>query len=98
MGPILHLYAWEGDTVKRGMLLLAVDSSNVTTHLWAAKSQRSEIYAPLQLDEQNLKTAQANLRLSEIALELARAHYNRAKTQSQGHATSPESNHPEDDT
>ncbi len=91
MGPILHLYAWEGDTVKRGMLLLEVDSSNVTTHLWEAKAQRSEIYAQLKLDEQNLKTAQANLRLSEIALELARENYNRAKTQYEGNAISQES-------
>ena len=90
MGPIIHLYAWEGDTVRTGMLLLELDSSNVTSQLSEAKAQRSEIYAQLKLDEQNLKTAEANLRLSEIALTLAHDNYNRAKTQYEGNAISQE--------
>ena len=90
MAPIVKIYAWEGDSVKSGMLLLELDSSSVKSQMSEALAQRSEIYAQQVLDEQNLKTAEANLRLSEIAVALAQENYLRACKQYEGHAISQE--------
>ncbi|WP_455587853.1 HlyD family secretion protein [Bacteroides sp.] len=78
--PMLTLYVWEGDTVKAGMLLAELDSTNVKAQLQEAMARRDQMTAELKLDRENLKTATANLTLAEIAFNQAEVNYLRAKT------------------
>lgn len=86
MAPMLNLYAWEGDTVKAGTLLAELDSTNIKAQLQEAIARRDQMVADLQLDKENLRTATANLQLSEIAFNQAGLNYERAKTQYSGEA------------
>ncbi len=86
MAPILSIYAWEGDSIKAGMLLVELDSSNIKAQLKESIAQRDEMVANLVLDKQNLKSAKSNLKLAEIAFKLAGENYQRAKIQFEGKA------------
>ena len=86
MAPMTNIYAWEGDTVKAGMLLAELDSSNIAADLQEAIARREQMTADLALQQQNLKTARANLKLAESAYTLAKENYQRAQTQYAGKA------------
>lgn len=86
MAPMVTLYAWEGDTVKAGMLLAELDSSGVTAQLQEAVAEREEMVANLKLDKANLLTSENNLKLAEIAFNQMEINYRRAKTQYSGEA------------
>ena len=86
MAPMLKLYAWEGDTVKAGMVLAELDSANIKAQLLEAIARRDQMVASLKLDKENLHTATANLQLAEIAFQQAELNYQRAKTQYSGEA------------
>lgn len=86
MAPMLTLHAWEGDTVKAGMLLAELDSNNIKAQLQETIAQRDQMVANLKLDKENLHTATANLKLAEIAFDQTELNYQRAKTQYSGEA------------
>lgn len=86
MAPMTQLHAWEGDTVKAGMLLAELDSSNIKAQLEEAVARREELNASLKLDKENLNTANNNLKLAEIAFHQAGLNYQRAQTQFKGGA------------
>lgn len=86
MAPILTLHAWEGDTVKAGMLLAELDSTNVKAQLQEAIARREQMDANLKLDRENLRIVTANLPLAEIAFRQAELNYQRAKVQYDGRA------------
>lgn len=86
MAPMLTLYAWEGDTVKAGMLLAELDSSNIKAQLQEAIARREQMVANLKLDKENLNTTMHNLKLSEIAFNQMELNYRRAQTQYSGEA------------
>lgn len=86
MAPMLTLHAWEGDTVKTGMVLAELDSSNITAQLQEAIAHREQMVADLKLDKENLNTTNYNLSLAEIAFNQAELNYQRAKTQYTGQA------------
>ena len=86
MAPMISLYAWEGDTVKAGMLLAELDSNNVKAQLQETVARRDQMVADLKLSEENLKTVTANLQLAEIAFRQSELNYRRAKTQFEGQA------------
>ena len=86
MAPIRSIYAWEGDSVKAGMLLVELDSSNIDAQLKETIAQRDQMLADLMLDRQNLKSAKSNLKLAEIAFKLAEENYKRAQMQYEGNA------------
>lgn len=90
MAPMVAIHAWEGDTVKQGMLLAELDSSAITASLREAIARREEMAANLRLDRVNLSTSQNNLKLAEIALQQSTLNYQRAKTQYSGQAISEE--------
>lgn len=79
MAPMLSIYAWEGDTVKAGMVLAELDSSNVSAQLREAIARREQIATNLKLDRENLNTAIHNRKLAEIAYRQAEVNYNRDK-------------------
>lgn len=86
MAPMLTLHAWEGDTVKAGMLLAELDSNNIKAQLQETIAQREQMVANLKLEKENLKTATANLKLAEIAFNQTELNFQRAKTQYSGEA------------
>lgn len=90
MAPMLTLHAWEGDTVKAGMVLAELDSNNVKAQLREAIARQNQAITGLKLDKENLNTATANLRLAEIAFQQAELNYRRAQTQYKGEAISQE--------
>lgn len=90
MAPMLKLYAWEGDTVKTGMLLAELDSTNIVAQLQETIAQREQLSASLNLNKENLRTATDNLKLAEIAFEQAGLNFQRAKAQYKGDAISQE--------
>lgn len=90
MAPMVTLYAWEGDTVRSGMVLAELDSSEVSTRLQEAVSQREQMVANLKLDKAGLLTSKNNLKLAEIAFDQMAINYRRAQTQYSGSAISEE--------
>lgn len=79
MAPMTKLYAWEGDTVKAGMLLAELDSSNIIAQLQEAVARRDQMVANLKLEKENLHTAVKNLSLAEIDFHQAEINYQRDK-------------------
>lgn len=90
MAPLIALHAWEGDTVKQGMVLAELDSTGVTASLNEALARREEMAANLKLNRVDLATSQSNLKLAEIALHQSTLNYQRAKTQYSGQAITEE--------
>lgn len=86
MAPMIKLYVWEGDTVKAGMLLAELDSTQAKAQLLEAVARRDQTAADLKLSRENLKTVAANLQLAKIALNQAEQNYRRAKIQFEGQA------------
>lgn len=86
IAPMTTLYAWEGDTVKAGMLLAELDSSNVKAQLQEAIARRDQIVANLRQEKENPHMSTANLQLAQIAFDQAGLNYERAKTQYTGQA------------
>lgn len=86
IAPMTALYAWEGDTVKAGMLLAELDSSNVKAQLQEAIARRDQMVANLRQEKENLHMSTANLQLAQIAFDQAGLNYKRAKTQYNGQA------------
>lgn len=79
MGPMVRQYAWEGDTVKAGMILAELDSSSIIAELQEAVARREQMVANLKLEKENLNTAVKNLQLTEIAYHQAEVNYQRDK-------------------
>ena len=79
MGPMVRQYAWEGDTVKAGMILAELDSSSIIAELQEAVARREQMIANLKLEKENLNTAVKNLQLAEIAYHQAEVNYQRDK-------------------
>ena len=75
MGPMVRQYAWEGDTVKAGMLLAELDSSSIVAELQETIARREQTIANLKLEKENLNTAIKNLQLAEIAYHQAEVNY-----------------------
>lgn len=67
LGRIIHLYAQEGDSVKKGQLLVQLDTTDFTSKL-----QQAQV---------SLKEAELGIHLAEIKAEQAKINFERAKTQ-----------------
>lgn len=70
-GRLVHLYADEADRVKKGDLLVLLDSSDYTARLQQAQS--------------NMKTALLTIKLAKVRFEQAGINFARAKIQYQQH-------------
>lgn len=98
MAPMSRLYAWEGDTVKAGMLLAELDSSAIVAQLQEAIARREQTAANLKLDRENLNTAIKNLSLAEIDYHQAEVNYQRDKKLYGNEAVSQETFQEAEDT
>ncbi len=84
LGRISCLYAIEGDTVKKGALLVELDSMDLIAQkeqtqavLVQSQSQLEQVKAKLNYDKENIK-------VFEVSLEKAKDDYERAKVQVAG--------------
>lgn len=90
LGRILHVYAHEGDTVKQGMLLAELDSSdlqaqkiNVLAMISQARANQLQAEAKYEYDKENIKVL-------EVSFNKALVDYNRAESQYKGGVISQE--------
>jgi membrane fusion protein (multidrug efflux system) len=83
-GRIVGIYAEEGDSVKKGMLLVELDSSDLLAQKKQVQAQQLQARANVTQAELKYSSDQAGIRILEINLERAKEDFARAKTQSEG--------------
>jgi len=84
LGRIVSLYADEGDSVKQGMLLAELDSTELQAQLMQNRALRDQSLAGLHQAEAKLKLDEETLGLQEIAFQKANDDYERSETQYEG--------------
>ena len=80
-GQVTRLLVMEGDTVKRGDLLLALDDSVALARVRQAEAQREQQVAQLASQRVNLTTARKELKIAALTEQLNLENYQRAKAQ-----------------
>ena len=80
-GLVARLLVMEGDTVKRGDLLLTLDDSMALTRVRQVEAQREQQVAQLASRRVNLTTARKELKIAALAEQLNAENYQRAKSQ-----------------
>lgn len=81
MGRIVTLYAAEGDSVKKGQLLVALDSSDLLAQKQQALAARNQASASYGQSKAKYNFDQASIKVQEVALEKAKEDYDRASIQ-----------------
>lgn len=71
-GTILNVHVSEGDTVKRGQILLEVRNTQMEIQL-------EETLGELKVQEEKIKAAEVSIRLAQATLDLAKSDYERAE-------------------
>jgi membrane fusion protein (multidrug efflux system) len=90
LGRIIAVYAQEGDNVKKGTLLAALDSTDIIAQKNQTLALKAQAMANLAQSEMKYKSDQASLKVLEINLERASDDLARAKSQSDGGVITPE--------
>lgn len=90
LGRIVKLYADEGDTVSKNMLLAEIDSSGLVAEKNQAMAMKQQAIASKQQAEAKYKFDAESINLLEINLEKASDDYNRAQEQFAGNVISQE--------
>lgn len=90
IGRISAIYASEGDIVKYGTLLAALDSSDFLAQKNQSVALRTQAVAGLTQAEVKYASDQTGIRVQEINLERATEDISRAKSQSEGGVITPE--------
>jgi membrane fusion protein (multidrug efflux system) len=81
MGRIVHLYADEGDSVKKGMLLAVLDSSDLVAQKEQTLAMRNQtVSSKLQADAK-YQFDRENIKVLEVNLQRTLDDYNRGKNQ-----------------
>jgi len=84
LGRIKHIYAEEGDAVKKGQLLAELDSTELCAQRVQAIASLSQSEAVLQQSVAKLKSDQENIKVYQIGLLKAQNDLTRAKIQIKG--------------
>lgn len=78
MSKIVALHVEEGDSVKKGMLLIELDSSTFVAQLNEAFASKKQLEDNLQLEKANLNSTKRSLELDKLSGNLAKTNYERA--------------------
>lgn len=78
MSKIVALHVEEGDSVKKGMLLIELDSSTFVAQLNEALASKKQLEDNLQLEKANLNSTKRSLELDKLSGNLAKTNYERA--------------------
>jgi membrane fusion protein (multidrug efflux system) len=84
LGRISAIYAAEGDRVKEGNLLAAIDSSDFLAQRNQSVAMRAQAQANLIQSETKYNSDQKSIKVTEINLERATEDLARAKSQAEG--------------
>ena len=90
LGRIIHLYADEGDTVKQGMLLAELDSTDLLAQREQAKAMKNQAIASKIQSEAKFNYDNESIKTVQVNLEKAQEDFNRAKEQIAGNVISKE--------
>jgi membrane fusion protein (multidrug efflux system) len=84
LGRIVHLYADEGDSVKKGMLLAELDSSDLLSDKKQTIAAKDQALASQVQAEAKYQYDQENIKVLEVNFEKAQDDYKRSKDQFAG--------------
>ena len=84
LGRISNIYAEEGDTVKKNMLLAEIDSTDLVAQKNQAIAMKEQSIAAKLQSEAKYEYDQESIKLQEINFEKAKDDYARAKEQFEG--------------
>lgn len=90
-GQITRLYVQEGDSVAMGDPLFDIEKESMVARRQEAEAQYQQLLAQLQVSQTALSEAKSNLKITQLAEELSKKNYDRAKTQYDGGAITLES-------
>ncbi len=90
LGRISKIYVEEGDSVKAGMLLAELDSTDLLAQKQQALAAKAQTEASKAQSEAKYYSDQSNIKVLEVALNRAQDDYNRAKNQFAGEVTTKE--------
>jgi membrane fusion protein (multidrug efflux system) len=90
LGRVISIYADEGDSVHKGMLLAELDSSDLIAQKNQTQAVRIQALANLNQAEIKYNSDQKSLKVLDINLEKAEDDMKRAKSQSDGGVITPE--------
>ena len=90
LGRIMHLYADEGDSVKKGMLLVDLDSTDLIAQVQQAIALKNQNTAALSQVEAKYRFDLESMKVPEVGLEKAKEDFARAKSQLAGQVITKE--------
>jgi membrane fusion protein (multidrug efflux system) len=90
LGRIMHLYADEGDSVKKGMLLVDLDSIDLIAQIHQAIALKNQNAAALTQTEAKYRFDLESMKIPEVGLEKAKEDFDRAKRQLAGQVITKE--------
>jgi membrane fusion protein (multidrug efflux system) len=90
LGRVMHLYADEGDSIKKGMLLVDLDSTDLIAQVHQAIAMKSQNTASLSQAEAKYKFDVESMKVPEVSLEKAKEDFDRAKNQLAGQVITKE--------
>ncbi len=90
LGRIARLYYEEGDTVRKGKLLVELDSSDLVAQKKQSMAIRDQAFANQLQSQAKYQYDLENVKLQEINLQKAQDDYDRAKTQYSGEVITKE--------
>jgi len=84
LGRIVHLYADEGDSVKKGMLLAELDSTDLIAQVQQAIALKNQNTAALSQAEAKYRFDTESMQVPEVSVAKAKEDWDRAKSQLAG--------------
>lgn len=90
LGRIMHLYADEGDSVKKGMLLVDLDSTDLVAQVHQAMALKNQNIAALSQSQAKYQFDQESMKIPEVNLSKAKEDFARAKSQFAGQVITKE--------
>jgi membrane fusion protein (multidrug efflux system) len=81
LGRIMHLYAEEGDSVKKGMLLVDLDSTDLIAQVHQAIALKTQNSTALSQSEAKYRFDMESMKVPEVNVEKAKEDWDRAKSQ-----------------
>jgi membrane fusion protein, multidrug efflux system len=90
LGRIMHLYAEEGDSVRKGMLLVDLDSTDLIAQVHQAIALKAQNSAALSQSEAKYRFDMESMKVPEVNVEKAKEDWDRAKSQLAGQVITKE--------
>ena len=90
LGRIMHLYADEGDSVKKGMLLVDLDSTDLIAQVHQAIALKAQNSSALSQAEAKYRFDMESMKVPEVNVEKSKEDWDRAKSQLAGQVITKE--------